>query len=153
MGVSDVIASFINEILENAEGCAEIQRAELAQKFNCVPSQINYVIATRFSPEHGYIVESRRGGNGYIRIRRACLGPRQMVMHAVNAIGDTIDDQAARAFLSNLSAARAIEASAARLIAVAVGENTLRGLPPLYRNTTRASLLKQMLLNTICAEW
>ena len=48
----------------------EVQRSDLAQRFNCVPSQINYVMSTRFSPERGYIVESRRGGNGYIRITR-----------------------------------------------------------------------------------
>ena len=153
MGISDVIAGFIHEILENTEGCAEIQRSELAQRFNCVPSQINYVISTRFSPEHGYIVESRRGGNGYIRIRRACLDTRQMVMHAVNAVGDEIDDQTARAFLSNLSGAGAIALPAARLIAVAVGDNTLRALPYPHRNTMRATILKQMLLSTICTEW
>ena len=65
MGISDVIAAFINDALSQAEnGTAELQRAELANKFNCVPSQINYVISTRFSPEMGYIVESRRGGGG-----------------------------------------------------------------------------------------
>ena len=60
MGMSDLIAGFINETIDEMNGCAELQRAELANKFKCVPSQINYVISTRFSPEHGYIVESRR---------------------------------------------------------------------------------------------
>ena len=75
MGISDIIANFILEEISEAEGTAELQRAELAQRFNCVPSQINYVISTRFSPEHGYIVESRRGGNGYIRITRVYSPP------------------------------------------------------------------------------
>ena len=70
MGISDVIASFIQSALDETDGVLELQRSDLAQRFNCVPSQINYVMSTRFSPEHGYIVESRRGGNGYIRITR-----------------------------------------------------------------------------------
>ena len=67
MAISDLIAGFIMEALDDTAGVAELQRSELAQRFNCVPSQINYVISTRFSPERGYIVESRRGGGGYIR--------------------------------------------------------------------------------------
>ena len=70
MGTSDRIARFILDALESADGTAELQRSSLADRFGCVPSQINYVIATRFSPERGYMVESRRGGGGYIRITR-----------------------------------------------------------------------------------
>ena len=66
LGISDIIAGFIQQELEEAGGALEVQRSDLAQRFNCVPSQINYVMSTRFSPEHGYIVESRRGGGGYI---------------------------------------------------------------------------------------
>ena len=70
MGITDMIAGFIQEALDDAGGVLEMQRGDLAQRFGCVPSQINYVMSTRFSPEHGYIVESRRGGGGYIRITR-----------------------------------------------------------------------------------
>ena len=65
MGTSDMIARFIQAELEETNGVLELQRSDLAQRFGCVPSQINYVMSTRFSPEHGYIVESRRGGGGY----------------------------------------------------------------------------------------
>ena len=65
LGISDIIAGFIQQELDQAGGALELQRADLAQRFNCVPSQINYVMSTRFSPEHGYIVESRRGGGGH----------------------------------------------------------------------------------------
>ena len=68
MATSDLIARFILEMLEDSDGSAELQRSVLADRFGCVPSQINYVISTRFSPERGYVVESRRGGGGYIRI-------------------------------------------------------------------------------------
>lgn len=60
MGITDMIAGFIQEALDDAGGVLEMQRGDLAQRFGCVPSQINYVMSTRFSPEHGYIVESRR---------------------------------------------------------------------------------------------
>lgn len=67
MKMSDVIADFIGEMLSDGGGVAELQRKSLADRFSCVPSQINYVIETRFTPEHGYLVESQRGGGGFIR--------------------------------------------------------------------------------------
>ena len=90
MGISDVIASFIQSALEETDGVLELQRSDLAQRFNCVPSQINYVMSTRFSPEHGYIVESRRGGNGYIRITRVRTDRKTLLMHVINSIGDML---------------------------------------------------------------
>ena len=91
MATSDLIASFILDILEDAGGIAELQRATLAERFCCVPSQINYVISTRFSPEHGYIVESRRGGGGFIRITRVQASPQRLIMHTINSVGDSLD--------------------------------------------------------------
>ena len=73
MGISDLIAGFLQECLdETGDGVLEVQRGELAQRFNCVPSQINYVMSTRFSPERGYIVESRRGVSGGYFLKRPC---------------------------------------------------------------------------------
>lgn len=72
MGKSDKIEAFILELIKREKDeWTKIQRNELAQIFNCVPSQINYVISTRFSPERGYMVETRRGGGGYVLIRRS----------------------------------------------------------------------------------
>ena len=102
MGISDVIASFIQSALDETDGVLELQRSDLAQRFNCVPSQINYVISTRFSPEHGYIVESRRGGNGYIRITRVRTDRETLLMHVINSIGDELDAASARAIVQNL---------------------------------------------------
>ena len=98
MSLSSQITGMILEML-GSSGTIEIQRNELAQTIGCVPSQINYVIASRFTPEQGYIVESRRGGGGYIRIRRAAMEPDQKVMHAVNAVGDKLDERTARCLL------------------------------------------------------
>ena len=149
MGISDLIADFIDEAIREADGMAELQREELASSFNCVPSQINYVISTRFSPEHGYIVESRRGGGGYIRIRRVRMDPQQLVMHTVNASGQKIDASSAAALISNLYDGGAIDQKSAVLMAAAVGNAALRPAPQEKRDEIRASILKQLLIKTL----
>ncbi len=148
MGISDMIAGFISEMLEN-EGYAEMQRSELAQRFNCVPSQINYVISTRFSPEHGYIVESRRGGSGYIRITRVQSPAKQLLMHTVNAIGEEIDLKTALALLSNACYGGVISEKEAKYISTAIGDNALKPVPADIRNEVRANILKHMLIISI----
>jgi len=147
LGISDIIAGFIDEVLSDTGGTAELQRAELATRFNCVPSQINYVISTRFSPEHGYIVESRRGGGGYIRIRRIAVDSEMLLMHTVNAIGDRVDTSTVAALLTNLRHNKVINDSDVKLIMSAIGTNALRPANPLERDTLRASILKQMLMH------
>jgi transcriptional regulator of stress and heat shock response len=149
MGMSDIIASFISEAMEEAGGFTELQRSELAQRFNCVPSQINYVISTRFSPEHGYIVESRRGGSGYIRITRVPTTAKSLLMHTVNAIGEEIDIRTALALLSNVCYGCGLEAESAKLISVAISDNALRPVPVEFKNAVRASILKHLLINSI----
>ncbi|MBQ8831373.1 MAG: CtsR family transcriptional regulator [Oscillospiraceae bacterium] len=148
-GMSDIIASFINEVLNEMNGTAELQRSQLASRFNCVPSQINYVISTRFSPEHGYIVESRRGGGGYIRITRVRTDPKMLVMHTVNSVGNAIDLNAAAALVSNLLNSNVMDEKTARIIMAAIGNNALRGAPIEYRDALRASIFKQILINLI----
>jgi transcriptional regulator CtsR len=148
LGISDVIAGFISDMLED-DGRAEMQRSELAQRFNCVPSQINYVISTRFSPEHGYIVESRRGGSGYIRITRVQSGAKQLMMHTLNAIGEEIDLKTSIALLSNACYGGVLSEKEAKYILAAIGDNALRPVPAELKNIVRASILKQMLLCSI----
>ena len=147
MGISDIIAAFIDESLKDTGGTAELQRADLANRFNCVPSQINYVISTRFSPEHGYIVESRRGGGGYIRIKRVAVDAEILLMHTVNAIGDRVDANTAAALIANLRYNKVISDKEAKLIITATGTNALRPANPLERDVLRASILKQILIN------
>ncbi len=96
MRISDSVANYILELLNQAGGIAEIQRNELASFLGCVPSQINYVLTSRFTPEQGYIVESRRGGGGYIRITRLKLSKADMIMHIINGVGDSLDGASAR---------------------------------------------------------
>ena len=147
MGTSDLIAEFILDAIEDSgEGFAVLQRSALAERFSCVPSQINYVISTRFSPERGYVVESRRGGGGYIRIRRVRESPRALVMHTVNAVGSALDERTAAAFVANLRDAGLIGDDAARLMRASLSLNALRPVPPERRDAARASILKHMLV-------
>ena len=147
MGLSDHIADYIRQILHEADGAAELSRVDLAAQFGCVPSQINYVLTTRFSPEHGYITESRRGGGGYIRITQVRTSRQNLLMHTVNSIGSSLDSHSAAAFLSNLLGAEVIDQDQARLIASAIGDGALRPAPPEARDILRASILKQILIH------
>ncbi|MDR3310158.1 MAG: CtsR family transcriptional regulator [Oscillospiraceae bacterium] len=147
--MSDLIAGFIDALLDGDAGFAEFGRAELASRMGCVPSQINYVLTTRFSPERGYIVESRRGGGGYIRIRRVVFEPDRLVMHTVNALGDSVDPRTAAALIANLRQNGSVGELTERLILAAVGNNALKEVPPDARDALRASILKQILINLI----
>ena len=150
MATSDLIADFILSAIEGStDGFAELQRSALAEMFSCVPSQINYVISTRFSPERGYLVESRRGGGGYIRISRVRSSPRELIMHTVNAVGERLDLSTAAAFVSNIYEAGIIDKSTARLLLAAVGNSALRPIAPADRDTVRASIFKYMLVTLI----
>lgn len=147
MGISDLIASFLQESLaESVDGVLEIQRSDLAQRFNCVPSQINYVMSTRFSPERGYIVESRRGGNGYIRITRVQVDRQTLLMHVINSLGADIDLSSARAILGNLVQSGALEENLGRTILAAVGDKALASVPREQRSSLRADILRNVLI-------
>ncbi|MBE6771479.1 MAG: CtsR family transcriptional regulator [Ruminococcaceae bacterium] len=146
MSLSNDIARILMEMLEN-NGTTEIQRNELAQSLGCVPSQINYVISSRFTPEQGYIVESRRGGGGYIKITRVNLDRPSLIMHTVNYIGDAIDFATCHANVMNLLHNGAVTAQSAKLLLAATGENALKNLPAPVRDRIRASILKQMLIS------
>ena len=150
MGISDLIASFLLEGLEEAgNGVLEVQRNDLAQRFNCVPSQINYVMSTRFSPEHGYIVESRRGGNGYIRITRVRMDREALLMHVINSLGDSVDLPSSRAILSNLVSAGALEEAVGRALLAGIGDKALIRMPRQFRDAVRADIMKQVLIQFV----
>lgn len=145
MNMSNSIALCILQMLEQ-DGQTEIQRNELAQRMGCVPSQINYVISSRFTPERGYIVESRRGGGGYIRIRRVTLDRNMMRMHAVNSVGDTLDEPTCRAHITNLAYSHVLAEQAAALLLAATSDAALRALPADQRDAARAGIFKQCML-------
>ncbi|MBD8500651.1 CtsR family transcriptional regulator [Paenibacillus arenosi] len=145
--ISDLIEQHLKVLLLNSqEGAVEIQRNDLAQQFSCVPSQINYVISTRFSLEKGYVVESKRGGGGYIRIQRIEL-PAQHAIHAhvCDTIGDCISQETAEGIIYQLEEARIISQREASLLRAAIArDNLMLKLP--YRDELRAKLLRAMLV-------
>lgn len=150
MNISNTIAKLIMDMLEADGGSAEMQRNELAQMVGCVPSQINYVISSRFTPEQGYIVESRRGGGGYIRITRTSYSsPSNVVMHVLNHIGTSIDEKTARAHIINLAGREIVSNKTAKLMLAAVSDNCYRELSQPVKDTVRAAVFKQMLLQAI----
>ncbi len=146
MRMSDLVARYILEMLDEQNGSAEIKRNELAEDLGCVPSQINYVITSRFTPEQGYIVESRRGGGGYIRISRVKMDRTTAVMHIINSVGNTLDKAAAEAMLNNMLSGEIIELSTAKLIAAALSDRALKSVEQDKRDMVRADLFKNMLL-------
>ncbi len=148
MRISDSVANYILNLLNQENGTAEIQRNELANYLGCVPSQINYVLTSRFTPEQGYIVESRRGGGGYIRITRMRLSKSDMIMHIVNSVGDSLDAASARAMTANLLQGGMLDSSSAALLRAACSDQALAPVPKEIRDLVRASIYKNMLLAT-----
>ena len=138
MMLSDMIAQMIEEMLTAEGGSLELRRNDLAERVGCVPSQINYVITSRFTPERGYIIESRRGGGGFIRITKKAFDKNQYVMHLFFGIGDEIDAKGCAACLNNLYAEEVITAREAAIMNAALGLA--------ISDVARAEVLKRMLL-------
>ena len=147
MRMSDIIEEFIKEMFEN-ENYIEIQRNDLAEHFNCVPSQINYVIATRFKPSQGYYVESNRGGGGYIKIQKINITKSNYLMHAINSVEDKITSQEVDIFISNFLSEGIISKIEAKLLKVATSDNVLT-VPQEIKDSLRAKIFKNMLINLV----
>ena len=146
MKISDTIENFIRELFED-EQSIELKRNELASYFNCVPSQINYVLTTRFTTERGYIVESRRGGGGHIKITRIAMERNDTIRHVINSIGSSIDVMTIEAIVNTLYVNEIIKPSEAKLIMTACSNNALSPVPDGYlKNQVRASIFKNLLL-------
>ena len=147
MRMSDVIEDFIKDLFEEDESdYVEIQRNELAQHFNCVPSQINYVISTRFKPSQGYYVESKRGGGGNIKIKKINNTKSDYIMHIINNIGKKITVNDIDILLSDFLTYNIITQQEAKLLKVATSDNVLR-LNSEIKDEVRARIFKNMLLN------
>lgn len=138
----------ISEMLEKSDEI-EIQRNTLAQNIGCVPSQINYVLSSRFTPERGYIVESKRGGGGCIRISRISYDKDTLLMHVVNCVGNKIDEKTCRSHVLNLHYRELLSEEAAKIILAATSDSALRCVPAEKRDEVRASIFKQVLLTVV----
>jgi len=152
MRLSDSIENFIKTLLNDESSEVELKRNELAEYFGCAPSQINYVLATRFSPDHGYLTESRRGGGGYIRIVRVVESSGQRLMYLINErIGDSLDEEECVRLISQLKEQRIVTSEEASLMASAVSARALGiPVPDTMKGALRARMMKSMLM-TIAA--
>ncbi len=147
--LADRIEAYLKQLLAAAsEGAIEVRRCDLAEYFSCVPSQINYVLETRFTLEQGYAVESRRGGGGYIRIRRLQRSELPSLGAVYRRIGRQIGATEAERLLAELHAAGLLPERQVGAIRAALEQETGWLDPPL-RDMARALLLKGMLLVTL----
>ena len=150
MRISDIISETILQMLADSQnGSTEIRRNELAGMLGCVPSQINYVLSSRFTPEQGYIVESRRGGGGYIRITRVRLNRSSAIMHLINSLGSELGSSDAHVLVENLKQQEVIPPKAAALMESALSDKAYADVSPQLRNRLRAAVFKQMLIACI----
>lgn len=146
--LSDIIESFLKGLIIEEEGSVEIQRNELANRFNCVPSQINYVISTRFTAEKGYYVESRRGGGGCISIKRLNTDSAgDYLMHIISSIGDRISQLTSEVFINNFFDYNIIELREAMIMKAATSDKIFADVPIDKRDYVRAAILKNMLMS------
>ena len=149
MRVADIIEAFIKELFETQnENLIEIQRNDLAEYFGCVPSQINYVISTRFTPKQGYYVESKRGGGGSIKIKKINITKSNYLMHIITNIGESISSNEVDIFINNFLSYDMISEKEAKLLKVATSDNVLM-INTEIKDKIRANIFKNMLLNLI----
>jgi transcriptional regulator of stress and heat shock response len=144
--ISDIIEGYLKQVLElGGEGHIEIKRSEIADKFQCVPSQINYVINTRFTAERGYLVESKRGGGGYIRILRVRANSQiDLIDDVLRQIERGASQTMAEDLVFRLIDEQVISKREAKLMLAAIDRSTIDLQLPL-RDHIRAKILRAML--------
>ncbi|QSX07210.1 CtsR family transcriptional regulator [Sedimentibacter sp. zth1] len=152
--LSDIIEDFINELIESTNNSfIEIQRNMLAQQFDCSPSQINYVLSTRFNSDKGYIIESRRGGGGYVKIFKVDTSSDEHLENILNkSIGDSITLNRANDILNVFNQKGIITLKEQNIIKAAINDRALNRIFYEDRNRLRADVLKEVLLALINEE-
>lgn len=144
--LSDHIEAFIKSMLTEYEGSVEIQRNELAQYFKCAPSQINYVLATRFNIDQGYIIESKRGGGGCIRLIPIEADDDYLLKLVTVRISEEITLRDAEALIEGLNNANTIGIKESEIMKAAVSNKSLN-VPAMVKDRVRASILKEMIIS------
>ncbi len=143
----DVIEEMIKQLVDENNGSCTINRSQLAEKANCVPSQVTYVLSTRFSSGNGYIVESRRGGGGQITITRAHYMTGKDYLHKMmDSVGNDMTQQQAKNLLTSAVSYGVITSKEATLIMSAVSDRALAKAEPDIRSVVRADIMKNAIL-------
>lgn len=148
MSLSSAIEAYIRSKIET-QNMIELSRNELANKFNCVPSQINYVISTRFIPELGFYVESRRGGNGYIKISKIEIKDSEEFLNLFDKIGNKMSQSVVDIYLKDFLIYNVLNEKEAKLIKVAVSDKSLKSVEASKKDNVRADIFKNLLINLI----
>ena len=146
MKLSDIIEAYIKDLIED-ENSVEWKRSELADKFNCVPSQINYVISTRFIPELGFYVESRRGGGGYIKISKSSLPRQDYINDIIEKIDNKMSQSVVDVYLKEFLRYNILDEKIANLIRVALSDKSLAKVNLADRDYIRADIFKNLIIN------
>ena len=148
MKLSDLIEEYIREVIADND-TVELKRSDLSRQFNCVPSQINYVISTRFIPELGFYVESRRGGGGYIRISRVDLDSSSYISEIIDKIGDKLSQSVADIYLNELIRYNVLDKKIADIMRTAISDKSLSNADTIKRDYIRADIFKNMIIKVI----
>lgn len=148
--ISDIIEEFINELIEEAEGTIEIGRNELAGYFNCAPSQINYVLTTRFTSDRGYCIESRRGGGGFIKISKIDIDKHEYLKNILSKeLGEDLNKESAFRFIEAMYKEGLLDEKIMNIIKSAVDDSTLSLIPKPLRDIVRAEIFKAMIVSAL----
>ncbi|WP_408607831.1 CtsR family transcriptional regulator [Bacillus xiapuensis] len=146
--ISDIIEDYLKKVLElNGSEIIEIKRSEVADKFQCVPSQINYVINTRFTVERGYIVESKRGGGGYIRIMKVKAHDQlDLIDQVISLVGSSISQSNANDIVYRLVEEKVISDREAKMM-ISVMDRSVLYIDLPDRDELRARMMTAMLMS------
>lgn len=141
--ISNLIEKFISDMMEQGNGAIEIQRNEMANQFDCAPSQINYVLMTRFTTDRGYFIESRRGGGGCIKITRVEVDKDDYLLNMLSkSIGNSINKEGACALIEALYKQKLIDNTVVNILKSSTDDSTLSIVGKPYRDNLRAEILK-----------
>jgi len=141
--ISDLIEDFIRDMMEQSKGAIEIQRNEMANQFDCAPSQINYVLMTRFTTERGYFIESRRGGGGCIKITRMEVSKDDYLLNMLSkSIGESINKESAFNLIEALDKQKLIDFRIVNILKASTDDSTLSVVGKPIRDKLRAEILK-----------
>ncbi len=148
MLLSEQITKLIEDMLNEQNGIAELKRNELATQLGCVPSQISYVITSRFNKDRGYIVESRRGGGGYIRIIKPQMTASTYLCHLLGSVGNGIDPDSASYLVKDLYAKELVsEREAILMIAALTNKSVYEMMSNEEAEYARAEMFKSLILS------
>jgi len=152
--LADKIEQYIKSMLkEQQTATLELKRNDLAQVFQCVPSQINYVLGTRFTLEHGYLIESRRGGGGYIRITKISMGQDNELLRLIDQTANKlISQQAGEGLTDRLAEEGFLSSRETLLVKAMISRDALPVELPL-RDMVRANIIRAVLLTLLRKEF